>query len=185
MQNRFALLLGSLLMAVIFVGAGCSSNTTTTTNATVTTNAAETEDSAGVDAEEEGSTSLGMPAPGFEDVDEMQVNTNGSVETETSTDSEDESDTQTHVVSTTGNSFTPSTLTISAGDSVQFEMSATHNVVEVTQANWEAKKAAQKDDGFTVDFGGTELITFDTPGTYYYVCEPHVAMGMVGMIVVE
>lgn len=91
----------------------------------------------------------------------------------------------TNTVTTVGNSFSPSEMTISAGDSVTFELGGSHNVVEVSKETYEAQEKTALEGGFSVDFGATETVTFDEPGTYYYVCEPHAAMGMVGMITVE
>lgn len=88
-------------------------------------------------------------------------------------------------VTTVGNTFSPSELTISAGDSVTFDLGASHNVVEVSKETYEAQGKTALEGGFSVDFGGNETVTFDEAGTYYYVCEPHAGMGMVGMITVE
>lgn len=92
---------------------------------------------------------------------------------------------QTVTVSTVGNTFSPATVTIAAGDSVEFNLAAIHNAVEVSQSTWEASTSGALSGGFSVGFGGTETVTFDEPGTYYYVCEPHVALGMKGTIIVE
>lgn len=94
---------------------------------------------------------------------------------------------ETQIVSITsvGNAFSPTEVTISVGDSVEFSVGSIHNVVEVSQTDWDASRATQKADGFSVDFGGTKTVAFDKPGTYYYVCSPHVALGMKGKIIVE
>lgn len=81
--------------------------------------------------------------------------------------------------------FTPGTeepLTVESGTTVTFVWkSNTHNVVVNSQpdgANWEGHEPIEN-DGFSTEF------TFETPGTYEYVCEPHETLGMVGTVVVE
>lgn len=78
--------------------------------------------------------------------------------------------------------FDPETLRITPGTTVQWVWdSDNHNVKPDDQpagADW---------SGYTElsDEGTTYQHTFDVEGTYSYVCEPHVAVGMVGDIVVE
>ena len=93
----------------------------------------------------------------------------------------------THVVSSEdGNlSFLPADIVIAAGDMVRFEMTSTHNAVEVSQDTYENGGVDALEGGFNVGFGDTETITFDTPGLYYYVCQPHVPAGMIGTITVQ
>lgn len=81
--------------------------------------------------------------------------------------------------------FTPEDLTISVGDCVNFEMSATHNAIEVSQETYESRGSGPLAGGFSVGFGETEQIKFDTAGTHYYICQPHVYMDMIGTITVE
>ena len=88
-------------------------------------------------------------------------------------------------VKTSGLSFSPDEVTINVGDSVEFTTGGSHNAVEVNEADWEADKKTAKEGGFNVGFGETKEITFDTPGTYYYVCQPHAGMGMKGKVIVN
>lgn len=81
------------------------------------------------------------------------------------------------------NTFTPDEISINVGDTVEFDITGTHNVVEVSQATWEADDTTSN-GGFELDFGGGELV-FDTPGIYYYVCTPHAHLGMKGIIEVS
>lgn len=80
--------------------------------------------------------------------------------------------------------FDPESLTISPGTTVTFEWeSDNHNVVPESQpsgANWEG----EGEQGITFDQGHSYSHTFETEGTYEYVCTPHEAAGMVGEIVV-
>lgn len=71
--------------------------------------------------------------------------------------------------------YEPETLTVKAGDTVTWvnEDSASHNAVA-------------EDDGWGTDLfgeGGSDSVTFGTPGTYPYVCTAHA--GMKGTIIVE
>ena len=75
--------------------------------------------------------------------------------------------------------FSPSNLNINLGDTVYFENLNSHNVVEVSEESY-------YNNGI-ISNGGFELYTddyvvFNEIGTYYYVCTPHVEMGMKGII---
>lgn len=88
----------------------------------------------------------------------------------------------THNVGTSGFTFNPDTLNITAGDSVHFTLSSIHNALEVSQATWSAN-GGTSNGGFSIPFGGGGF-RFNTAGTYYYVCTNHVTMGMKGVIIV-
>jgi plastocyanin len=90
---------------------------------------------------------------------------------------------QTATVIDSGFAFSPATLTIRAGDTVNFMLSASHDAVEVSKTTWDANGAISN-GGFSVPFGGGS-VTFSRPGIYYYVCVAHVSFGMKGMIVVN
>ncbi len=74
--------------------------------------------------------------------------------------------------------FAPSSLTISAGDSVSFSKTGTgnHNVAFTSGIS------ESSGDPTTSPF--TYLVTFPTPGTYTYICDIHVGVGMTGTITV-
>lgn len=83
------------------------------------------------------------------------------------------------------NVFTPGTdepLRVEAGTRVRWVWrSANHNVVvrdQPADANWEGEPEIHHTD-HTYEF------TFEVPGEYHYVCEPHEGLGMVGDVVVE
>ncbi|HAN30185.1 MAG TPA: hypothetical protein DCQ06_01175 [Myxococcales bacterium] len=82
-------------------------------------------------------------------------------------------------------SFMPTDLVIAVGDTVRFKMTATHNAVEVTKETYDALDITAKADGFEVDYGKTQEITFNKAGVYYYVCQPHVKLKMIGTITVQ
>ncbi|UTF53536.1 plastocyanin/azurin family copper-binding protein [Natronosalvus rutilus] len=77
------------------------------------------------------------------------------------------------------NEFVPAELTIEPGTTVTWEWvgSNQHNVNPGSQpegANWEGQTDLQAE--------GTYEHTFETEGTYEYVCDPHVSIGMTGSI---
>lgn len=78
--------------------------------------------------------------------------------------------------------YDPTAVKVDAGTTVTFEwVSDTHNVAVVDQpddAGWEGHETIEN-EGFSFES------TFETPGAYTYVCEPHESLGMKGAIVVE
>ena len=99
----------------------------------------------------------------------------------------------THTVSTTDDgldmevymNFDPEDLVIGVGDCVNFVMSETHNAIEVSQESYESREGTPIQGGFEVQFGEVMTIEFNEVGTHYYVCQPHIAMDMVGTITVQ
>jgi plastocyanin len=92
--------------------------------------------------------------------------------------------------------FEPEEYTASVGETVEWYFaSPAHNVSavpdhsdEVTLPDGAAPFASYGPDegrGTTEPEGTTFEHTFETPGTYTYVCIPHVRVGMVGTVVVE
>ncbi|QKY18871.1 halocyanin [Halolamina sp. CBA1230] len=78
--------------------------------------------------------------------------------------------------------FAPEELTIETGTTVRWVWdSDNHNVVPQSQpdgANWEG----EGEPGTTFNAGHEYSHTFNTTGTYDYVCTPHESAGMVGAI---
>ena len=76
--------------------------------------------------------------------------------------------------------FEPSTVTISAGDTVKFinNKLAPHNAVFEGHED-----LSHPDLAFAPGESWEE--TFSTAGTYDYYCEPHRGAGMVGKVIVE
>ncbi len=82
--------------------------------------------------------------------------------------------------------FDPLVLTMNTGDTVRIALGAGHSFREVSQTTWDLNVGAP---GIGYEFDqATELTVHElvptTPGTIYYVCVPHVNMGMKGQIVV-
>ena len=80
------------------------------------------------------------------------------------------------------NIFSPSELTIQVNDTVYFENLTYHNVVEVNQETYN-NNGTTSNGGFSLDYDG--YVVFNEAGTYFYVCTPHVMMGMKAYIIVE
>jgi len=96
--------------------------------------------------------------------------------------SESSSDGETVVigVDSTNLRFSPSSVTITEGDTVRFfwsGQSLPHNAVENNGVFDSGEPARNVDYSFTFERGSN--------GTYEFVCEPHASMGMVGDITVE
>ena len=90
---------------------------------------------------------------------------------------------QAQSITSSGFTWSPATLTITAGQTITFTVTGNHHAREVSQATWNAN-GTTSNGGF--DFlSGTHPLTLTIPGTYYYVCVPHVGMGMKGQIIVE
>jgi plastocyanin len=87
-----------------------------------------------------------------------------------------------YTVTTPGFSFSPASLTINLGDTVNFSLGLSHNAVEVSQTTWNSG-GNTSNGGFQTPYGGGIVIP-QNPGVYYYVCVPHASMGMKGTITV-
>ncbi len=92
----------------------------------------------------------------------------------------------TPIVVSNGFAFSPASITIQEGDSVLFEISGIHTVVEVSQNTWNNNQNTQLSGGFSLPNGGGFLLPAKlTVGTHWYVCGIHNSMGMKGIIIVE
>lgn len=89
-------------------------------------------------------------------------------------------------INNSGNNFVPTLITINAGDTVRFQISAAHDAREVSQATWSGNGNTPLPGGFqTPDGGGFIYPAQLGVGTHYYVCTPHADQGMKGRIVVQ
>lgn len=89
-----------------------------------------------------------------------------------------------HTIGISGLNFVPFNLAISVGDRVIFNGSSNHPIAEVSQETWNANSNSPLAGGFSFSSGvGNE--TFNTIGTYYYICENHYSTGMKGKITVS
>lgn len=90
-------------------------------------------------------------------------------------------------ITTSGFTFSPSTLTINVGDSVDFSIASIHTVQEVNLNTWNANDITPLPGGFSTPLGGGLILPNKlTVGTHYYVCTVHVgSTGMKGTIIVQ
>lgn len=87
-----------------------------------------------------------------------------------------------HSVSLGAASFTPSTLTIDIGDTVEWTNGLTLHNVNGTTTSYPANPVSF---GNAIAANWTFSHVFDTPGSYDYQCDVHVLLGMVGLIKVQ
>jgi plastocyanin len=98
---------------------------------------------------------------------------------------------QSNVVQMTDRGFEPALIKVNVGDAVEWRnvSSKTHTATANPEfvkdpAHVVLPKGAEPFHSEDVAPGGKFSHTFTVPGTYYYVCQPHEDMGMVGIIVV-
>ena len=84
-------------------------------------------------------------------------------------------------ITTNGFTFNPDTLYVNEGDTINFNLSNSHNAVEVDEATF-LSNGNTSNSGFNIPFGGGSWIA-DSIQTYYYVCQPNASMGMKGVII--
>ena len=85
-------------------------------------------------------------------------------------------------ITTPGMYFSPDTLIVNVGDTVTLIMGPSHNAVEVSQSTF-LGNGTLSNGGFSIAFGDTGTFIPATNQTYYYVCQPHVLLGMKGVII--
>jgi len=89
----------------------------------------------------------------------------------------------THTITTSGFTFSPDSLVITVGDTIQFNIAAMHNALEVSKATYDSNSNTSN-GGFSVPFGGGPLL-LTSAGKHYYVCQVHASLHMKGIIVVN
>ena len=90
----------------------------------------------------------------------------------------------TQTITNSGLTFSPDTLQVTIGDTISFNISASHNAVEVSETTFN-NNGSTSNNGFNIPYGGGSW-TADSIKTYYYVCQPHAqCAGMKGVIIVN
>jgi len=89
----------------------------------------------------------------------------------------------TQTITNSGLTFSPDTLQVTIGDTISFNISASHNAVEVSETTFN-NNGSTSNNGFNIPYGGGSW-TADSIKTYYYVCQPHASAGMKGVIIVN
>ena len=91
---------------------------------------------------------------------------------------------QDHIIEVSSNVYTPASLTITQGESVEWvNISGNHNV-NGDQGTYPGNPESFGNGAASTD-AWTYEHTFTIPGTYNYQCDPHVSLGMTGTIIVE
>ena len=86
-------------------------------------------------------------------------------------------------IANSGDNFAPTTVTIATGDTVVFNITSSHDAVEVSQATYNANGNTPLASGFSVPLGGGTVLPVKLPsGQHWFVCTPHATMGMKGII---
>ena len=85
---------------------------------------------------------------------------------------------KTHTITNSGFTFSPSTLTVNVGDTVNFVLENIHNARQVDQSTWDANGNTSNGGFDTPDGGG--MVVLNQVGTVYYVCKYHASLGMKG-----
>lgn len=90
------------------------------------------------------------------------------------------------IITNNNNTFTPSTITINVGDTVNFAITSYHNAQEVSDRTWADNGNTLLAGGFEVPFGGGMVLPEKLGvGKHYFVCKPHASLGMKGTITVQ
>lgn len=92
----------------------------------------------------------------------------------------------THLLTAVDFEFTPDTIYAAQGDSLHIVFVSTeHTFTQVTEATWDTNGDTPS-GGWNIGPGLSEAtIGLDGSGTIHYVCLPHAAMGMKGVVIVS
>jgi len=172
--------------ALVLAGGGCFSSAPTENSDFAQPSGLGTPGVA--DEMEDGAPSLGMPAPGFEDVEEMMVEDEDSMMEESDESDRTEEDSveataggELNVTMDSGNFFfAPDTITASPGQTVHvtFASNGGFHTFVIDEINFKNK----------VEKGDTISFTAPTePGSYPFYCDigSHRALGMEGVLIVK
>jgi plastocyanin len=86
------------------------------------------------------------------------------------------------IISTTGSfTFSPVNANIIQGDTIVFNVGATHTATEVSQSTWNSN-GTTPEGIFNLSTGNNQMVVNLSAGTHYYVCQNHIGMGMKGTI---
>ena len=90
---------------------------------------------------------------------------------------------KTYTIINSGFTFSPSTISVNVGDTVDFVLADIHNAREVDKSTWDVDGNTSNGGFDTPDGGG--MVVLNQAGTVYYVCKYHASMGMKGTITVN
>lgn len=86
-----------------------------------------------------------------------------------------------HVITASGLSYVPDSIAVQVGDTIEFNVGATHPTVQVSQSTWNSNGTTPLAGGFDFQSGQGSFVVSQV-GVMYYVCQNHVASGMKGRI---
>jgi len=91
--------------------------------------------------------------------------------------------TQTHTINTVGNAFSPSSLTVNIGDTVNWNNTGGFHNVNGTQTTFPNNPQSFGNGVAPAPWSFQWIFTL--AGTYAYQCDPHAAIGMTGVVIVN
>jgi plastocyanin len=93
---------------------------------------------------------------------------------------------QQFIVKNSGYTFSPGSLIVNVGDTVKFQLGSIHGVNQVSKSVYAANGNTLLAGGYQMAVGALNgMHVFTSPDTFYYVCPPHAAGGMKGIIIVK
>lgn len=88
----------------------------------------------------------------------------------------------THTINISGFTYSPASLSVSVGDTITIQASATHPLAQVDQTTWQANGTTPMAGGFGVKTSAYTFTASMSSQPIYYVCQNHASMGMKGQI---
>lgn len=88
-------------------------------------------------------------------------------------------------ITNSGLVYTPDSIAINFGDTVDFVLTGSHPTREVSKATWDVNGTTLLPGGFDITNPTGGRITGLLPGNHYYVCTNHAGAGMKGIITVN
>lgn len=88
----------------------------------------------------------------------------------------------THTINISGFTYSPASLSVSVGDTITIQASATHPLAQVDQTTWQANGTTPMAGGFGVKTSAYTFTVSMSSQPIYYVCQNHASMGMKGQI---
>tara|TARA_B100000575_G_scaffold275928_1_gene260939 strand:- start:77 stop:433 length:357 start_codon:yes stop_codon:yes gene_type:complete len=78
-----------------------------------------------------------------------------------------------NTITTTTLDFVPSELNCSLGDTIFFILGPSHNVIEVSEINFNENIPYPIKDGFDIGYGNSSFFIPKEAKTFYFICSTH------------
>ena len=91
---------------------------------------------------------------------------------------------ETYIITGQKPNFIPAILNVMAGDTIIFNSGTDHPVLQVDEATYLSNGKTPFPSGFSYPSGKGTYVPHE-PGTIYYICTFHIAVGMKGQIIVS